>query len=100
MWSINSRGRMIRPCHCPWFEDGWDVGRPVSQRASQNQRRIVRTEGTIASPPVCCVRNSEITLRGASPAAKRRSASARSTGHEYEPGSDRGVALAPAILVT
>lgn len=47
---------------------------------------MVRMDGTIAGPVLCRSRSSLITVAGSSPEAKRRSASRRSRGHEYEPG--------------
>jgi hypothetical protein len=57
---------------------------------------MVRTEGGRARPDASRARSRAITARGASPAEKAASASARRAGHEYDPGRDR-VAGEPAI---
>lgn len=58
----------------------------TSQRRWWCQRRIVRTEGTVATSDRCRPRSSQMTDDGSSPRAKRTSASTRSRGQEYDPG--------------
>ena len=64
------------------FSQGGGGGGPERQRPWRNQRRIVASDGATAGPGRVCSRwrRALITRDGGSPAAHRRSASARTSG--------------------